>query len=67
MIVHLTILHIRLKVVNKWEETDWIRDAKLTDSANFLVSLTAHNNVLIHNIANFEEVIEIKGEEKCIL
>lgn len=57
----------RLKILQKSSETDWIRDAKFVNDGDYLVTLTSHNKVLIQKTTSKAEIIEVQGDEQCIL
>lgn len=60
-------LFVRLAILQKSNETDWIRDAKFLNNDDYLVKLTSHNKVLIQNASSPTEIMEIQGDEQCIL
>lgn len=53
--------------MQKSNETDWIRDAKFVNNGDYLVKLTSHNKVLIEKTSSEAEIIQVQGEEQCIL
>nr|CAH0107907.1 unnamed protein product [Daphnia galeata] len=58
----------RLELLQKSNETDWIRDAKFVNNGDYLIKLTSHNKVFIQKRTSSEaEVIEVQGDEQCIL
>jgi hypothetical protein len=56
-----------LELLQKSNETDWIRDAKFVNNGDYLIKLTSHNKVFIHKTSSEAEVIEVQGDEQCIL
>ncbi|XP_046645596.1 WD repeat-containing protein 6-like [Daphnia pulicaria] len=57
----------RLKLLQKSNEADWIRDAKFVNNGDYLVKLTSHNKVIIEKTSSEAETVEVQGDEQCIL
>jgi hypothetical protein len=56
-----------LKLLQKSNEADWIRDAKFVNNGDYLVKLTSHNKVIIKKTSSEAGTVEVQGDEQCIL